>query len=71
MHVEGSRYLEVPQQEFWEGRCQTILHSMEHALSPQVTLRYLWILGEAYRTQGQVPSGSSQSLQPCLRAGTL
>lgn len=61
----GGQYLEVQQQEFWEGRYQNSLHSMEHALSPlQIRPRYLWILGEASSTQGQILSGRSQSFQP-------
>lgn len=68
------RCLKVPQQEFWEDRGQTSWHSMEHALSPRSTFQlrpgYLWVLGRASGSQGQVLSGSSHSLQPCLWAGT-
>lgn len=63
----------VPQREFWEGRGQIRLQSMEHALSPRAALRlrpsYLWVLGGASGTQGQVRSQGRQSLQPCFHAG--
>lgn len=44
---------------------RTVSTALEHALSPlQIRPRYLWILGEASSTQGQIPSGRSQSFQP-------
>lgn len=71
--LEKAECLKVPQQEFWENRGQTRLQSMEHALSPRAAPwlrpRYLWVLGRASDTQGQVLPQGSQSLQSCFHAG--
>ncbi|KAL6036749.1 hypothetical protein STEG23_014983, partial [Scotinomys teguina] len=43
-------------------------HASQYLFCSQIRPRYLWTLGKTSSTQGQIPSGSSQSLQPYLQA---